>query len=57
MGLVIEGRHEALGDARATAELWIRLLARAAARGVEELPELARRSRMEQAIARAAEHF
>jgi DNA polymerase III epsilon subunit family exonuclease len=50
LGIVIEGRHDALGDARATAELWVRLLARAAARGVEHLPELVRRSGMALAL-------
>lgn len=56
-GIVITGRHEALGDARATAELWVRLLARAGARGVEDLADLARRSRMEAQMAESAEHF
>lgn len=56
-GIVIEGRHEALGDAEATAALWVHLLARAAARGVEDLQDLVRRSRMIPAIAETAEHF
>jgi DNA polymerase-3 subunit epsilon len=56
-GIVIEGRHQALGDAEATAALWVHLLARAAARGVESLQELVRRSRMLQAISASAEHF
>ena len=56
-GIVITGRHEALGDARATAELWVRLLARAGARGVEDLADLARRSRMEAQMALSAAHF
>lgn len=56
-GIVIGGRHTALGDARATAEAWLRLLARAAARGVEHLPELVRRTRMEAAVDGAAAHF
>ncbi|MCS6892937.1 MAG: 3'-5' exonuclease [Rhodovarius sp.] len=56
-GLVIPRRHAALGDAEATAALWVRMLARAAARGVEDLTELCRRSRMQQVIAAAAEHF
>lgn len=56
-GIVIAGRHEALGDARATAELWTRLLARAAARGVENLADLVRRSRMEAQMAESAAHF
>lgn len=56
-GIVIEGRHEALGDAEATAALWVHLLARAGARGVEDLQELVRRSRMTAQIAETAEHF
>jgi DNA polymerase-3 subunit epsilon len=56
-GILIPGRHEALADAQATAELWLRLIARAAARGVEHLPELARRTGMERAMAAAAGHF
>jgi len=56
-GIVIAGRHQALGDAQATALLWVSLMARAAARGVDDLPELARRSRMTAAMALAAEHF
>ncbi|MBW8269188.1 3'-5' exonuclease [Caldovatus aquaticus] len=57
LGIVIAGRHDALADAAATAELWPRLLARAAARGIEHLPELVRRTRMEREIAAAARHF
>ena len=57
LGLVIPGRHDALGDAVATAALWIHLLGRAAARGVDHLPELARRTGMERAIAQSAEMF
>jgi DNA polymerase-3 subunit epsilon len=57
IGIVIAGRHDALGDAEATAALWVRLLARAAARGVEDLHELVRRTRMERAIADAARQF
>lgn len=57
LGIVIAGRHEALGDARATAELWVHLLARAAARGVEDLPDLARRTRMEACLAEGADRF
>jgi DNA polymerase-3 subunit epsilon len=56
-GIVITGRHQALGDAEATAALWVSLLARAAARGVDDLAELARRARMTAAMAAAAEHF
>ena len=57
MGLVIEGRHEALGDALATAEIWLRMIARASALGVEHLPELARRAGMQRFIDAAGEHF
>ena len=56
-GIVIAGRHQAMGDAEATAALWVSLMARAAARGVDDLAELARRSRMTAAMAVAAEHF
>ena len=56
-GLVIEGRHQALGDARATAALWHRLLGRALARGVEDLAGLVRRSRMREAIAEGVARF
>jgi DNA polymerase-3 subunit epsilon len=55
--IVITGRHQALGDAEATAALWVSLIARAAARGVDDLAELARRSRMTAAMAASAEHF
>lgn len=57
MGIVIEGRHEALGDALATAEIWLRMIARASALGVEHLPELARRAGMQRFVDAAAEHF
>jgi DNA polymerase III epsilon subunit family exonuclease len=56
-GIVIAGRHQALGDAEATAALWVSLMARAAARGVDDLAELARRARMTAAMASTAEHF
>lgn len=56
-GLVIQGRHQALGDARATAALWMSLLSRASVRGVVDLPDLARRSRMAERIAKQAQHF
>jgi DNA polymerase-3 subunit epsilon len=57
MGLVIEGRHQALGDARATAVLWLHLLARASARGIAELPELVQATRMRLALEERAEAF
>jgi DNA polymerase-3 subunit epsilon len=56
-GIVIARRHAALGDADATAEVWLRLLARASARGVEHLPELARRAALEQFMAELAGRF
>jgi DNA polymerase-3 subunit epsilon len=56
-GVVIEHRHHALGDARATAALWMSLLSRASARGVVSLPDLAFRSRMAERIAEHAQHF
>lgn len=55
--IVIARRHAALGDADATAEIWLRLLARASARGVEHLPELARRAGLEQFMAELAGRF
>lgn len=57
MGLVIEGRHQALGDARATAALWLRLLSRASARGIVELPELVQVTRMRLTLDESAERF
>jgi DNA polymerase-3 subunit epsilon len=57
MGLVIDARHQALGDARATAALWMRLLARASASGVTGLPNLAARSRMTDRMEEATQHF
>jgi DNA polymerase-3 subunit epsilon len=56
-GIVISRRHAALGDAEATAELWRRLIARAAARGVEHLPELVRRTGMERFMAEMSARF
>ena len=56
-GIVIDGRHQALGDAQATAALWVRLIARAAARGVDDLQELSRRSRMQLHVGAGAEAF
>jgi DNA polymerase-3 subunit epsilon len=56
-GIVIAGRHRALGDARATAELWLALLARASARGIADLAELAARTRMAERIAEHARQF
>jgi DNA polymerase-3 subunit epsilon len=56
-GVVIAGRHDALGDAAATAELFARLLARADARGVDHLEELFRRTGMRARLAGAADRF
>lgn len=56
-GIVIAERHKALGDARATAALWLSLIQRAATRGAADLPTLARLTRMERRIAEAARHF
>jgi hypothetical protein len=53
----LPGGIRRLGDAEATAALWVSLIARAAARGVDDLAELARRSRMTAAMAATAEHF
>jgi DNA polymerase-3 subunit epsilon len=57
LGIVIEGRHQALGDARATAALWRHLLGRCAARGIAGLAELARETRMARHIAEQSRHF
>jgi DNA polymerase-3 subunit epsilon len=56
-GIVIARRHAALGDADASAEIWVRLLARASALGVEHLPELARRAGLARFMAEMAERF
>jgi DNA polymerase-3 subunit epsilon len=56
-GIVNEARHRALGDARATAALWVALIARAAERGARTLPELWRLSGMQRRIAAKAERF
>jgi DNA polymerase-3 subunit epsilon len=57
LGIVIEGRHRALSDARATAALWLHLLGRVTASGIDELPEIAARAGMRQGIAAGAAHF
>lgn len=56
-GLVVAGRHDALGDAIATAHLFADLLRRAELAGVRDLEDLIRRSRMREAIAAAAAQF
>ncbi len=57
MDEVIPGRHDALGDALGTAAIFVRLLARADARGVDDLTELFRRTRMGARVAEGAEMF
>jgi len=56
-GLVVTGRHDALGDAEATALLFCDLLRRAEARRVTSLEDLFRRTRMAEQIAEASERF
>ena len=56
-GLVVSGRHDALGDAEATALLFCDMLRRAEARRVTSLDDLFRRTRMTEQIAAAAERF
>jgi DNA polymerase-3 subunit epsilon len=57
MAETIPGRHDALGDAVATARIFCRLLARADARGIDHLEELFRRVGMRRRLVAAAEHF
>ncbi|WP_291296581.1 PolC-type DNA polymerase III [Elioraea sp.] len=56
-GVVIAGRHDALGDAEATAALFCDMLRRAEARRITSLAELFARTRMARQIAAAAERF
>jgi DNA polymerase-3 subunit epsilon len=56
-GLVVTGRHDALGDAIAAAHLFAEMLRRAEAAGVRDLEDLMRRTRMREAIAAAAAQF
>lgn len=56
-GLVIASRHDALGDAVATAHLFVDMLRRAEERGIASLEDLALASRMRAAIAAAAMAF
>lgn len=56
-GLVVSGRHDALGDAEATASLFCDMLRRAEARRVASLEDLFRRTRMAEQIAASAERF
>lgn len=53
----IPGRHDALGDAIATARIFCRLLARADARGIDHLEELFRRTAMRRHLIEAVERF
>ncbi len=45
LGVAIEGRHRAMADARATAEVYLRLLPLLRERGIENLAQLERRVR------------
>jgi DNA polymerase-3 subunit epsilon len=56
-GVVVAGRHDALGDAEATAQLFCDMLRRAEARRIGSLGELLRRTRMTEQIAAGAERF
>jgi DNA polymerase III epsilon subunit family exonuclease len=56
-GLVVAGRHDALGDAIATAHLFSAMLRRAELAGVRDLEDLMRRTRMRESIAAAAAQF
>jgi DNA polymerase-3 subunit epsilon len=56
-GLVVAGRHDALGDAIATAHLFADLLRRAELAGLRDLDDLLRRTQMREAIAAAAAQF
>jgi DNA polymerase-3 subunit epsilon len=56
-GLVVAGRHDALGDAEATAVLFCDMLRRAEARRVTSLEDLFQRTRMADQVRAAAERF
>lgn len=56
-GLVVAGRHDALGDAIATAQLFADMLRRAELAGMRDLEDLMRRSRMRETIAAASASF
>ncbi len=56
-GIVVAGRHDALGDAEATAHLFCDMLRRAEARRVTSLGDLFRRTHMAAQIAAASERF
>ncbi len=56
-GIVIASRHDALGDAIATAHLFVDMLRRAEERGITSLDELSRASRMRATIASGAMAF
>lgn len=56
-GLVVAGRHDALGDAIMTAHLFADLLRRAELAGVGDLEALLRRTRMRESLAAASAAF
>lgn len=56
-GIDPSGRHDALGDAIATAQLFADMLHRAEERGVRDLDDLMQRTRMREAIAAASTRF
>ncbi|WP_439578744.1 3'-5' exonuclease [Elioraea sp.] len=56
-GVVVAGRHDALGDAVATAHLFADMLRRAELAGVRDLDDLMRRTRMRESIAAGAVQF
>ncbi|MCS6855103.1 MAG: 3'-5' exonuclease [Elioraea sp.] len=56
-GIVVASRHDALGDAVATAHLFVDMLRRAEERGITSLEDLAAASRMRASIAAAAMAF